>query len=345
MPLSINSPITLNDIQYIGMHKRDKVFWIEGQNNDKLVIKYEGVSDLQIKSANAMIKAVDPGVRVKILTRAEMQALRDFVKNWEDIWDYFDELKRQGCPVNAPDGSREAILSLKRALDMSVKYQDSFYKMGSQEIRDLGGALNKRIDGDKSELKAFLAVLTQPGGLERLGQVVAVDLFNGNSDRLFPNRTDVQTIGGISFNFKTVANIGNVFTVLSGGGFKVSALDFIAPNSEFKDHNQPLANQESGDPADNDSQYNGQWPGKLLVDRKARQKFAKDIVDDLEMIFHPKKHKLSLKKKLPFNAAKRIDNGMVAGAQSLKRRLEAKYNPNRWTPGATERYQLMCQVS
>jgi len=35
---------------------------------------------------------------------------------------------------------------------------------------------------------------------------------------------------------------------------------------------------------------------------------------------------------------------MVEGARLIKAGMEAKYNPNRWTPGAKERYQLMCQV-
>jgi hypothetical protein len=190
--------------------------------------------------------------------------------------------------------------------------------------------------GNKGDLQSFILALTTAGGLEKLGKIIAADLFNGNTDRFFPGSKGTKTIGGVTFSLRCLVNVGNVFAVISTGGPETGALDFIDPNSLFKNMHEALATAESN--------AGVLWPGRTLVQKKTRDAFAADCIHDLEALLDPKKSKLRLTTKLGRNADGRLAAGMVQGAQLIKAKLEQKYNPNNWTQGARDRYMLMCQV-
>ena len=137
-------------------------------------------------------------------------------------------------------------------------------------------------------------------------------------------------------NLRCLVNVGNVFRVDTADGSEMGALDFVDPQSRFWDPNQSLAQAEK--------HIDKLWPGRILADKKLRNLFAEDVVHDLEAILNPRKSMLSLKTKLGSGAAGRLATGMAEGTKLIKSKLEAKYNPNRWTTGVLDRYKIICQV-
>lgn len=331
MSLSVNSPIIYTDIDHIKMLKDLKVWLLIGFNNDKVVIKKDAVHAPQIRSVNPIIKAIAPTSKLKILTPAETAGLNQFVKLYED---WSREYEAMGLDLD-PDED-QAVKDLKTVL--GPMFPEPFVKMEAVALTDLEKALEKRLapNSNKADLRAFTATLNAPGGLERLGKIIAVDLFNGNRDRFFPGSKSEKTIGGVSFKLRCLVNVGNVFHVTSAAGGEIGALDFVDPNSLFKDINKPLAEAERA--------ANKLWPGRILADKKLRNAFAEDVVHDLETILSPRKSTFSLKTKLNSGAADRLSKGMAEGGRLIKSKLEAKYNPNRWTQGVRERYMIICTV-
>ena len=329
MALGLNNTIVANDIYHIQMFKDLKVFLLVGGNNDKVVIKTDAIHAPQIRSANPIIKAIAPSAKLKILTDTELAALKSFIATYEHLEQAYHEWGMTYKPDEAP-----AVQSLKQSLGFGFP----FVKMEAVNVTDLTGALEDRLTGDKSDLRSFTATLNASGGLEMLGKIIAVDMFNGNTDRFYPGSASTKTIGGVDFSLKCLVNVGNVFHVKTAAGSEVGALDFVDPSSNFKNINQSLSDiEEPGDP-------DTIWPARILVDKSKRKDFAKDVVHDLEKILNPHKSKFSLKTKLKFGATDRIITGMVQGAQMIKTKLEQKYGPNRWTPGIRERYDIIRQV-
>jgi hypothetical protein len=329
MALGVNNPIVSGDIYHIKMFKDLKVFLLIGADNDKVVIKTDAVHAPQIKSANPIIKAIAPSAKLKILTPPELAAVKQACETYEYL---AREYKEWGIDWNADEAP--AVKSLKESLGFGFP----FVKMEAVNVTDLSGALESRLGGDKRDIRTFTATLNASGGLETLGKIIAVDMFNGNTDRFYPGSASTKTVGGVDFNLKCLVNVGNVFHVNTAAGSEVGALDFVDPNSMFKNINQALSDIE--EPGDKKTW----WPARILADRSKRKDFAKDVVHDLEKILSPHKSKFSLKTKLNFGAADRIDKGMVEGAKAIKIKLEQKYGPNNWTPAIRERYQIICQV-
>lgn len=329
MALSVLAPITAGDICRVKMFKELKVYLLSSSDGSEIVIKTDAVFDAQIKSAGTIAKAIDPAIKMKILTANELNELRDYVRFFEEYRAMVDEL---GARVGWVDTQRDAVDKLGQSLGFGFP----FAKMSKQTIHNIEDAATARGTGDKSIVGDFVTSLRADGGLEKLGQVVAADLFNGNTDRFMPDSNERKTVGPYTFDFKTLVNAGNVMIVADGaGGFTASLLDYVDPQSQFKDMNISLAIAENG---------GNQWPGRVLVDKTRRKKYAKDIISDLEKLLNPKKHRLSLSTKLGSNASTRLEAGMVAGAQMIRNRLEVKFNPNRWTPGARDRHTLLSQV-
>ena len=327
MPLSMTSEIKVADIISIKMFKDMKVFLLQGVGSE-LVIKIDAVQATQIKSSGVATKAIDPSVKMKILTDSEHFALEEYCRYFEETMAFYNDLGLKGKPEWQAE--KLAVADLKQGLT----FPEPFAKMTKQTIHHLEEAATERGKGNKSIVRLYASSLKASGGLERLGQVVAGDLFNGNTDRFSPNAGQTKTIGPYTFDFKALVNPGNAMIIaLDDGSFGATMLDYVDPNSLFKDIAVPLATAER----------QGAWPGRTLVDKKLRHAFAKDIVSDLESVLQPNKSWYNTSK-LGSGAVSRLEAGMVEGAKLLKRRLEAKYNPNRWSAGATDRYALMCRV-
>jgi hypothetical protein len=92
---------------------------------------------------------------------------------------------------------------------------------------------------------------------------------------------------------------------MSEGKGQIRGIDFADPQNQFRDLNASLDKQET------DSQ--SKWPGRVLVDDQLRRQFTADIVHDLESIISPH----GFTKKLPTNAAWRIEQGMIEGCKQI----------------------------
>lgn len=330
--LSPNNPITtvdIHEIKALGTHRN--CWLLKGFNADKVVVKSDWATTAEVKSANVGIKAVVPGAKVRVLSPQELAAIEEYIRRFEEAERDYEAL---GMSLDAAEKEALEAFKWKRRIG---GHDSCFHKMEAFNVMDLADAYQKRLDGDKSDLKMFRATLNAPGGLERLGKIVAVDLFIQNCDRIWPNETGafgtVPLSNEIAVKTRCIRNLGNVFRFDSGNGNEVGALDFVY---QLWDINKPLSECERSTGC--------KWGARHLSDRTKREGFAKDIAHDLEIVLHPKRSKFSLKSKLDSNAASRLSSGMVEGCRLIKAKLESKYNPNRWTPGAKERYLIMCQV-
>ncbi len=299
------------------MAKAGVVWILIGDNDEKLVIKYERIVKPVLKSLNPIVKAVAPGAALKFLTDVEVSQLKEFVFFHELFQTTYSDF---GMEAYKPHETA-AVAALKTNLNNSDATLN-FVKMAALNVVDLKDALEQRLasDPNKASLRSFTETLKANGGLERLGQILAVDLFVGNLDRFSPFEGSPRTIAGQSFPFRSLINISNVFKVdLTDGSSEVGALDFVDAYNPFKLSTVPLAVAEQADPTI------PQWPGRVLADARRRKEFAENVVHDLELILHPHKSRFSLKKKLGFFAAGRVDAGLVEGTRKIKGKLVVKY--------------------
>jgi len=339
MPLSVNNPITVRDLRgvkdfYDGPimvgSKAGKIFLLEGAQDSKLVIKDDAVYQPQIKASNLAMKAIQLNSRTKILSPHEVNQLKEFVALYFHLR---QEYKLMGIKYRSD--MKESMQKLKIKLDDP---QTNFHKMNAQQVQDIQKALEKRLNGDKTELQGFTATLAGPNGLESLGRIIAVDLFIGNTDRFFPRNWDpaaeenrTKTIGGQVFRFRALVNPNNVFRSLNGPD-PISGLDFLDPQSRFKTLGNRLGDIE------NDLYP---WPMRVLTDQRLTKQFAEDIIHDLELLLNPHKSRLSTKTKLGKNRKNRVIRGMKAGAQLIKQRMLQKYPLVNMTPEVRDRYDVL----
>jgi hypothetical protein len=338
--LSLETPITAHDIQEItALGDNGNVFLLHGHGADSIVIKYENMEAGQIKSARPAIKAISPSTKLKFLKTDEIQALNSFVADFQRTAQGFAEA---GMPLDKKDLA--LIKGLKSKLDYSQGIgrpknidaaQRPWYKMALVNVTDLHGVLEQSIEGDKSDLKAFIATLNAKDGLEGLGRILAVDLYIMNSDRFWPQAGTQQQLGGITFEFRCLRNLKNVFRIeTDNGGSEVGAMDFIFHADGYTDVHKPLAECERSKP----------WGGRTLASKALREFYAKDVAHDLELVFNPRRGNHGLKTKLKSDAASRISAGMVSGAQLIWGKQQMKYHPNGWTAGTSDRQAILAKV-
>ncbi len=198
----------------------------------------------------------------------------------------------------------------------------TWVRMDARSLSDLdqARALLVASSRDKKGVRAIAAGLSAAGGLEALGQVVALDLFNGNNDRFgWPGPGTRNPKGG---NYHFLQNLGNILlSEATDGTLSPIALDSFDPNSRFAllDHDT-VAEQE----ADSGS-GEAEWPGRLLgADRTSDlATYLRGCVDDLNVALGPRSRRIpfATKKRLPSNAVGRMQAGVNAAIVRLKDKL------------------------
>lgn len=262
--LSFATPILAAEIRSITVFKDLKVFLLTGALKDRVVVKADGLSRDQIKSANWAMKNVDSGARVKILTPFELGQLKEYADTTVAAIELLEDMGYNAKDMNHP----------ARQLKDSPGWDDGyvFFKMEPQKLIDVENAYKAahksakdKTPPDLTDITRLAASLKAEGGLEKLGEIIAVDLFNGYSDRFYPG-------GGIFLRkWKAIVNLGNIFIVTDKDNKLVpSGLDFANANSP--DWQKPIDDQ---------------WSGHLLSDVQRRRQFANDVIDDLEFLFSP----------------------------------------------------------
>jgi hypothetical protein len=333
MPLSVNSAIVPDAIDRVKMLKSNSVYLLNGLENDKLVIKREYTEQSVIDSSKSMAKTIDPRARLKVLIPAELAALHLYISSFEKSERDYEVL---GMPFSAID--KKAVADLKSCMNTVQMYAGNFLKMDPVEVADLWTALEDRLgpNADKTDLRSFTSSLNARGGLEKLGQLIALDLFNDNTDRFNAFHPSSIPVGQRLFEMRCLTSPQNVFRIRTEAGFEVGVLDYIPLSSQFRNINIALAEGER--------LAGAKWPGRILADKSQRKEFAKDIVHDLEKLLHPNKKKYSLKTKLKNDPVSRIITGMVEGCRLMSARLEFKYYPTKWTQGIKDRALVLAKA-
>lgn len=335
MALDVKNPIILADIKDVELIKDGKVIILHGKSDEKLVLKEEeNASVAQVKGAKAVIKAVDPSLKTKIVSKEEAESIIAAIDGVTDDNELSASLANA---ANAPAYSADDLLAIRKLMAKWLVDIESgknpLLKMAYVDVKNIRSALEKRMGSGperKANLREFAAALNGPGGFEKLGAVIAADMVNDNHDRFSVRGGLSHQIGDRRFQFKALTNPGNVFLeVTETGGRTMSGLDYIPPSETSADFNQPLKEKH---------------PVKVLADKTQRAAFVAKVVSDLESLVHPKRGFLA-RNKLKSDAAKRIIAGMIDGARKIEAVLQRKADKQaNVSPGLAERLTLLAQV-
>lgn len=295
--LSIKTPITVDDIHgvYV-LAPGHPVYRLEGWGNssgkvDSIVIKNESGKGTNVQAAAMIMNVVDRNARQIPLSNQEIQALREFAT--------YKDLPNVECFRAA----KEVVKALSQG--------GTWLKMDLKQLMNLDSAVAKLATGDKSDARIIARSLTKSGGLEKLGEIVAADLFNGSNDRFAYPAIAVQP------GSQVVQNKGNIFIACEkiGKGSPVG-LDNFDPYSQHR--------HISGDQAKNMDLSKETWGGHLLLraNKAYREAFIKALVADLEVLLggeRKRKNPFGSKNRLGTARTSRISKGMESGAKKLQK--------------------------
>jgi hypothetical protein len=306
MVLSLDQEITAHEIFSVQALSNGHPVWqLRGPGPSSVVVKREevrlGGGRKEALHHNLwLMRAVDSDARVVVLTRAEVDAIGDFVQDEKTTAELLH---------------RDVDADMQRLSDSLEHPLGKWVKMGFKQLVNLEDAGHDRIDGNKAGVRQFAAVMNAAGGLEKLGAILAADLFNDNNDR-FSVEGGGGTFHGTPLQF--LVNPGNV--LLSSG--RLSGLDSWDPTSPTRN---ARANLNTLDP-------HRKWGGHLLrpggtVNINGRvitqEGFARGVIADLETVLGPRNRQVlgARTKRLEKGARGRLQQGMWSGAQKIRSRL------------------------
>lgn len=322
--LKINSPIVYTDIfNIVALSAGHPVFKLEGWgddsgNIDAIVVKQEmGTGDTfnrrDVRVQTGLMTRVDRGSNTIVLKREEIDQLKMYA---------------DGGSVADAEGLKAAN-ELKRQLGIPGVW----IKMDLKHLVGMDSALKHRMQGDKTDVRLIAAALKKQGGLERLGQILAVDLFNGNKDRFVFSKAAGGKHPDLPDRFKAISNLGNVLVALDGNGRgSPIGLDSYDPSNYHNDLRTPVGK-------------NDDWPGMLLARGmdQDRMTFAGNVIFDLEMVLGPRNRKIAFasKTRLGSNRKQRLLNGILSGKNIIQRTLVPRRNSPGFPIGLTTRMALL----
>lgn len=345
MPLTVKNPVTAALLSDIHVLKAKKVIKLIGKDGEAIVIKKEdrSVTVDQIKGAKAVMKAVDPSFKLKLLSAEEADQIIEFARSILQEYQT-DEALRLGDKKAKIEDLEILIEIMEQWKDDIGQDRSPVLKLDYMDVKSLHAEYDKRmatVDKNKTGLRQFVSGLNRAGGFEMLGQVIVADFTMMNGDRFNPR-------GGAKFklpkgdtSLKTIVNVGNIFMRMTDLGPKPTGLDFLDPYSELKSIDKSVAHIRRD---------SGEYWLEILADKAGRNELAANIVEDLEKIVNPKRGRFNFIDKLDSKAAKRIVAGFVEGARLIAAELDRKYKSkpekgNRWTPGVQERYDILIAVT
>jgi hypothetical protein len=311
MVLSLNTDITTADIQEVTQFNPDHPVYLLHGDLSNLVIKHETVFPNRFVNGRTAL-----GINLRIMQAVDAKA-RVVAMKPSEVFDVAAFVAHEKAVAKAANSEVSAVLNnLGRALLAPGKW----VKMEVKDLKDLDKAGTARIKADnKAGVRQFAAAFNADGGLEKLGEVIAADLFNDNHDRF-----DVAAPANGQLKFHEIPltflrNVGNV--LLSSG--KVIGLDSWDPNSDpNSDTRDPLKNLAAQDP-------NNVWGGYLLVPGGSvtvggyyitREDFAKGVIADLEAVLGPRSRSFPglRTKRLVKGATGRLLQGMTNGVLKIR---------------------------
>lgn len=334
MGLQLNGQIVAEDILAVTRLDPNRDVYLLVGAVDKIVIKRDIATNpaMQFNALQAarIMKVVSPTVATRNVSFAEIQAVLMWVK---------EEMRSTKGPADpdlvAFDASMMRAYSPPRPEHMRHhnNSQSGFNNVGwikttfYEGLTNLESAAQKARDkGDKSGIRAIAAALSAPGGLEALGEILAMDAFNGNIDR-FDMSPNPQGDKGC----RRLVNIGNVAVCLQNGVIKPVGMDPFSADSNLGDVTKKgmPGLERPGLPRE-------EWTGyRLKPDQRPwRIKFCEDVAWDLEHMLGPRNRVIRglATNRLPRDAALRLAAGMDMGTARLKTRLLAMRDQRRAPP-------------
>lgn len=326
--LKADQPIVENDIFEVrwmapgtgGVHHGHPVFLLLGNPNDtpqsKIVIKAESATTPKQKTGMALIArlatAIDPKAGQYAMSAAEVSDLNDWAKQEQTVF-----------------GTRNS--DLNELVKNLANPASSWIRMDLQQLSDLekAQAALEAAKKDKAGVRAIAAGLTAAGGLEALGHIIALDLFNGNNDRFtWPGPGSDKPKGG---KYNHLMNVGNVLLSASAtGALTPIALDSFDPGSTYSNLSYTAVADQEQYERQLFGQTNAQglpfeWPGRLLDPARSvdLSRFLQGIVDDLNIALGPRSRRIpfATKKRLTGNAAARLQAGVAQAVPILKQKV------------------------
>jgi hypothetical protein len=230
-------------------HPVFRLEWDKSKDNSaprSVILKAEPASPETLSSVFGLMRETARGARYRVLNKVEV--------------DWLYEAAGTKC---ADDATKTYVLQFKGAQGWS------WIIMGNKgvlvELKDVIG------NNDASTAAAILAAMGENEGdedkesnLERLGMILAVDIFTNNTDRF---RLDPKTSG--------IQNKGNVMFVRKGEGkLRIKGLDPFDPTRSIADLGIVVTGvKDHTDP--------GYWQGIMLIDDEQLKRIAKNAVNSL----------------------------------------------------------------
>jgi len=311
MTLNMSGQIAADDIT--GIKKLDParpVYLLVGDSG-KVVVKNE-ITNLahdprNMRYAMRNMKAVDPTMATKQLTSSELDA----IAQWAELKRVEAELFQK--PLDGDINTLSQSLVIPNTAWVKTNFFEGLINLES-------AAAQLKATGDKSGVRAIAAALTAPGGLEKLGQIMAVDCFNGNDDRF-----DFSQMPNCA-PYNRLTNTGNVAVCLQDNILRPVGMDAWSGSSASRYLDQPPSRE---------------WTGVRLKDdqRAWRAQVAAEAAADIEAVLGPRNRRnpFGSPDRLPKNAGQRIAAGMDQGIATLKTKLLNMYAPNQRPPGLQAR--------
>lgn len=274
------------------------VFFVTFRSGERIVLKGElramtgKQADQSARWASKMMKQVSAEAKVKLLTDSELNALRGLTAF------QFAGIGQAGRQT------REYLL------DLIQSRMFAFYKMGF--VGDLGnvGSLIKAEDGkpiDKAKVKALLTEFkTNRVVLVNLGQVVAVDLFIGNTDRIGPDGR--------------IVNAGNLF-FRKQDQHRAIGIDFFEAQGEASNMFKPAPDD---------------WHGAVLSDADALRRLATNVIDNLNGLFSNAVPEITKEELISPIGIGRFLNGLNGGIAALRTYLAGRITQGKSVPSGVQ---------
>jgi hypothetical protein len=330
--MNLNMPIPTQSIQSIRQLAEGHPVFLVNLENDCLVVKAEETNaNRNLKDPLEIMNVIDPNAFTRVLTKPELMGLYDWVRQNGDSL----EESRNGYMLDKLSGALRPPMPPQVRGGPILRMQEGVWIVmhAKANLKNLEGAGKKRQEGDKTEVREIAKALNEPGTLEKLGEIIAADAFNGNQDRVnFEGRGEKWEETGQ--RLECIQNAGNFFVAQHGRKSTVFGLDSFDLTNQFK-------NLDTFGKASEGFNY----PGTILRQDAgpARQALAQKIVNDMETILGPRNRKIifASTKRLPPDATARIVRGMQSGALKILNYLKQKYRGRPQSQAFQERLRAL----
>jgi len=305
-PVNFNTTFSREDIGAIqGLANKQPVWAVHGVTVGCVVVKADTVqygNHSSVNQSNELMNLVTSSGKTKPLEKIEIMALGQWA-NWVS----------QGLDDMDPT-EKQSIVFLKSCLN---EHGRSWFKMEMlHQLSTLGS--DKEGQGKK-----VAKALNGKEGLETLGRIIAVDMFNSNNDRFgFERGVEVANQGKDwqGENLHHLCNFGNIVIRQVGEGYEIVGLDAFDPFSRLSGLMMP-------------EMRTWKWAFDIFSPNYENPKMidivAERCVHDLNKVIGKRKRAFISSYRLGKNAPERLATGMRYGAGLIEQHFHNKYGKSR----------------